>query len=283
MRVLTLIAAAVIGTTSVVAQEATISAPKASISSYDPQLSAKEAVLANWDLAASGIRAGHVIGSQVLALAETDANYDELVRQAAFAQKTMIQRYNAAQWIFLSGDDLAELHGGTLVDVVKAVQTECESTDCAQEKSNLTAAFRRAAAEMGETAQTARDAVDRRKSGVDAVLMSEQLSTIADYLEGDTWAKDLSLTDFGLDGDVVAARIVGTVALWRNVEPYVGLIDPELDTAINGAARELLRTLRRETRSAASLAEDGPELTAIKERAHALATEFRRAAALFSS
>ena len=257
------------------AQDATVAAPAKLAGSYDPQLSAKEAVLANWELMASGIRAGQVVSRQVVALADEGVPYPHLARQADFAQRTMVQRYASAQWVHEGGESAA------IRAAVVAAGTECAAEPCAAEREALRAAFLAAGDDLGAAAAVARGALTEREDGVDAALLSEQLSLIADYLEGRDWAEGLTLTDLGRDGEEVAARIVGAISIWRNVEPYVGLTDPEVDEAINAASERLLRTLRRETREAGALDPEGPELTAIGAAAGALAGEFRRAAALF--
>ena len=71
------------------------------------------------------------------------------------------------------------------------------------------------------------------------------------------------------------------MSLWRNVEPYVGLANPEIDAAINAASQDLLRTLRRETRNLGTVAPDSAVHRLITDKAQRLAAEFRRAAALF--
>jgi len=132
-------------------------------------------------------------------------------------------------------------------------------------------------------ATAARTAIAERQGRVDADLMSEQLGAMAAYLDSGAWAEDLVLTEFGMDGSVVADRIVGTIALWRNVEPYVGLTSPEIDDAINARAQSLLRTLRRETRDMDRLEPQGAARARLTEAARALAAELRRAAGLFAS
>lgn len=257
------------------AQEATVPAPAQSAANYDPQLSAKEAVLANWELVASGIRAGQVVSRQVVELADEGVPYPYLVKQATFAQKTMVQRYNSAQWVHEGGESEA------IRAAVLAAGTECAAEPCDAERAALRAAFEDAATDLGAASAVAREALAVREGGVDAALLAEQLSLIADYLEGGSWSEGLTLTDLGRDGEEVAARIVGAMSIWRNVEPYVGLTDREIDGAINAAAQNLLRTLRRETRGAGALDPEGPELAAIDAAAEVLAVEFRRAAALF--
>ncbi len=266
------------------AQEGSIKTPTGAVANYDPTMSAKEAVLANWELAAAGIRAGRIVGSQVVDLAAGDASYAALVRQAQFAQKTMVQRFNAALWVYTDGTGVSgQPDGAALAQAVAAANTVCDRDDCTPERAALADAFARATAELGEAATTARVALTAREDQRDVALMAEQLTLMADYLDGGSWAEDFNLTAFGRDGEEVAARIVGTMSLWRNIEPYVGLTDPEIDRAINDASQQLLRTLRRVIREGGALDPDGPELAQIAAKAEILAAEFRRAAGLFSA
>ena len=268
----------------VTAQEATIAAPAPGIANYDPTMSAREAVLANWELAAAGIRAGRIVGTKVVDAGAGDASYGALLRQAKFAQKTMVQRYNAALWVYTPGTGISSpMDADTLAAAVQATETPCDATDCSAERAALLDAFAAASAALDAAARDAKAALNARENDSDTALMSEQLAFMATYLESGVWADNLALTDFGRDGEEIAARIVGTMSLWRNIEPYVGLANPELDAEINAGATHLLRTLRRNTRGSAPLAPDGPELTAIKDAATALALQFRRASAIFAA
>ncbi|MEL6920847.1 MAG: hypothetical protein AAFO77_07445, partial [Pseudomonadota bacterium] len=239
----------------------------------------------NWELAAAGIRAGKIVSRQVVELAEKGAPYRALVRQAKFAQKTMVQRYNSALWVYSApgGDMIVEIDASALNDAVKASNTVCAADDCTAERQALLAAFTRATAELEKAAAAARGQLTAREDEVDAVLMTEQLSLIADYLDSASWADDFNLTEFGRDGEEVAARIVGAMSIWRNIEPYVGLADPQIDAAINDASRNLLRTMRMNTRGDAPLDPTGTALSEIKIAAQALSVEFRKAATLFAS
>ncbi|MEO0543281.1 MAG: hypothetical protein AAFY99_05630 [Pseudomonadota bacterium] len=267
------------------AQENTVAAPVADVANYDPTLSAKEAVLANWELAAAGIRAGRIVSANIVEMAETDAPYGVLVRQAQFAQKTMVQRYNSALWIQSATDrgEQFEIDANALTDAVAAVNAPCDLTDCSAQRAKLVAAFERATTKLETAAQAARAELDLRVDKIDAILLSEQLSIMSDYLASTDWGRDFHLTEFGRDGEELAARIVGAVALWRNIEPYVGLANKEVDAAINDASRHLLRTMRHKTRGATVLDSNGPEIAEIKAAADVLAIEFKRAAALFAS
>ncbi|MEL6550299.1 MAG: hypothetical protein AAFQ54_08625 [Pseudomonadota bacterium] len=261
-----------------------VAAPAPGIANYDPTLSAKEAVLANWELASAGLRAGRVMAEKVVELAENDAPYPALARQAQFAQKTMVQRYNAAQWVYADPSVAAPTDAErALAGAVGAAFTPCETGDCTAERDALEAAFVHATEELNAAALAARAALTAREDRADTVLMSEQLMLIATYLESGDWGSDFALTDFERDAEEMAARIVGTMSLWRNVEPYVGLAAPEIDAAINAASQDLLRTLRRETRNVGTLAPDSEILVQLTGKAQVLAAEFRRAAALFTA
>ncbi|MEL6435192.1 MAG: hypothetical protein AAFP99_00220 [Pseudomonadota bacterium] len=280
-----LAAAMLAASTSIsVAQDATVAAPKAGVANYDPTMSAKEAVLANWELAAAGIRAGRVVGSNVVEMAKGDAPYALVVRQANFAQKTMVQRYNAALWVYTAdGGSDAVADASALTEAVAATNAQCEAADCKSERAALLAAFTRATEELDRAAVAARAELTEREEQADAVLMSEQLSLIADYLDEASWAEDFTLTQFGRDGEELAARIVGAMSLWRNIEPYVGVANQEIDKAINARSRNLLRTMRMNTRGVETLDVEGAEVAEIKQAAKELAVEFRRAAGLFAS
>jgi len=284
MRLKALAVFAVLSGPAALAQEATIAAPDPGIANYDPTMSAKEAVLANWELAAAGIRAGRIVGDKVVDMARSDVPYGAVLRQAQFAQKTMVQRYHAAGWVYTPGSGVGATDSAdALAAAIAAAERPCAAEDCTAERAALEAAFEAATAELDAAALAAHGALIAREDRADAVLMSEQLGLVAEYLESGAWGRDLTLAPFGRDGEEVAARIVGAMTLWRNIEPYVGLTDPEIDAAINTSATNLLRTLRRETRGTGQLAADGPELNAIRDAALVLAAEFRRASALFAS
>lgn len=283
MRLKTLILILAVLSPAAHAQEATIIVPEGNFGNYDPTLSAKEAVLANWEMAASGIRAGEVLGGKIVELADEGAEFEILQRRAAFAQKTMLARYHAASWTYVDAPDRARMSDETLRAIVAATAADCAAEDCSAEAAAIRAAFAKGVEELGAAAAAARTAISERQGRIDAVLMSEQLGMMAEYLESGAWAEDLVLTEFGMDSAVVADRIVGTIALWRNVEPYVGLTSPEIDDAINAGAQTLLRTLRRQTRDMDRLDPEGDTLAQLTEAAQSLAADFRRAAGLFAS
>jgi hypothetical protein len=264
------------------AQEDTIVIPEGNFGNYDPTLSAKEAVLANWELAASGIQAGRVLGSQVAEMAGADTSYDALVRQARFAQKTILARYYAASWVYAAFPEVDQVEDATLRAIVAAPMAPCAS-DCGAEIDAVKAAYETGAAQMAASTEAARQAIIARQGEVDAVLLAEQLGLMASYLESASWAEDMVLTEYGMDGAVLADRLVGTLALWRNIEPYVGITSPEIDDTINAASQNLLRTLRRGMRDMDQLEADSAFMTDLTAAADALAVELRRAAALFSA
>lgn len=269
--------------TSSAAQEATIVLPTGNFGNYNPTLSAKEAVLANWEMAASGVRAGEILGKQVVTLAEGGAGYKKLSAQADFALETIVARYSAAAWLFHVAPNATPVRDETLVSMVAAASGHCDTDDCGDATTAIRDAFAAASAELLEASSAARAEITARQGDVDAALLSEQLGMVADYLDSGAWGQDLVLSDFGMDADVMANRIVGALSLWRNIEPYVGLTDKEVDTAINTASTNLLRLLRRETRGMERLDPDGQVLVDLKAAAGALAAEYRRASALFAS
>ncbi|MEL6913196.1 MAG: hypothetical protein AAFP13_01715 [Pseudomonadota bacterium] len=278
-------AAALLATlaTTATAQEATIVLPKGNFGNYNPTLSAKEAVLANWEMAASGILAGEVLGRQVVKAADDGASFKALSRQAAFAVDTMVTRYNAAAWLYHENPGVTPMDDATLQGLVTAAALDCDAEDCSAEAQTIRAAFAQASAELGAATEDARGEIVARQDRVDAVLLSEQLAMVADYLESAAWGSDLVLTEHGRDADVLADRIVGAVALWRNVEPYVGLTSPEVDDAINAASTNLLRTMRRGLQGVERIEPESALLADLTVAASNLAAEFRRASALFAS
>jgi len=84
------------------------------------------------------------MGEAVVEMAQGDASYPALARQAQFAQKTMIQRYNAAQWVYALGSGLwrrpIPLRWPQRYSVL-AVQTSCKDGDCNAARADLLAAF----------------------------------------------------------------------------------------------------------------------------------------------
>ncbi|MEO1796026.1 MAG: hypothetical protein AAFR53_03295 [Pseudomonadota bacterium] len=265
-----------------VAQDGSIVLPEGNFGNYDPTLSAKEAVLANWEMAASGVRAGAVLGGQIVDLADKGATYDRLSNQAQFALKTMVSRYSAAAWLFYQAPDAAALEDDALISLVAASTREC-SEACEGAAQDIRATFAIATTQLSAATEAARSQISSRQDGRDADLLAEQLGIIATYLESGAWAEDLVLTEFGMDTAVVADRLVGALSMWRNIEPYVGLTDQEIDNAINTASSNLLRTLRRDTRGVERLDPDGQIVSDLKVAASTLGFEFRRASALFSS
>ncbi|MEL7300809.1 MAG: hypothetical protein AAFM92_10530 [Pseudomonadota bacterium] len=264
------------------AQDGSIKLPEGNFGNYDPTLSAKEAVLANWEMAASGIRAGAVLGGQVVDLADKGASYQKLSGQAEFALKTMVSRYNAAGWLFHHTPEATLLDDATLTSLVAVSAAKCAEA-CEGPAQDIRETFADATLQLSDATEAARAEILSRQEGRDADLLAEQLGMIAGYLESGAWAEDLVLTEYGMDAAVVADRLVGALSMWRNIEPYVGLTDPEVDNAINAASTNLLRTLRRDTRGLESLPADSPVLADLNVAAATLGAEFRRASALFVS
>ncbi|MEL7215177.1 MAG: hypothetical protein AAGJ96_04475, partial [Pseudomonadota bacterium] len=194
-----------------------------------------------------------------------------------------LSRYNAAAWLFHQNPQAEAMSDETLRAFVASTALTCTADDCSAASAEIRDAFAQATMELERATEAARAEIIARQGTVDAVLMSEQFSMLANYLESGAWAENLTLTEFGMDVAVVSDRIVGTVSLWRNVEPYVGITDKELDIAINDATRNLLRTLRRDTRGLERLEPGSPVMRDLKAAADALATEYRRASVLFTS
>jgi len=279
MRQLIVIAAVVWGS---IAQAQDLAKPAQDSDSYDPTLSAKEALLANWQLAASGIRAGAVVIDNELQKVDDERSYEYMRGRANFALDLMIKRYNSADWAIVADDNIDPIDGRVLLEFAEASRVRCE-TDCGQHRADLLAAMESASAEMRAAYAVADHAVKRRKTEKDTVLMAEQLLAMAGYLEGFHWFSDLKLTAIGRDVEEVQTRLVGAMVLWRNLEPYVGIVSPEIDDQINLGSEQVLRNTRRLSRSPAPLRADSPEITALNASAKALAVDLRRAADLFKS
>ena len=263
---------------TVSAQEIKAAVPSADQGSYDPQLTAKEAVLTNWKLAISGLRAGKFVSDNVVAA--HGSPYKRIAQQAEFAAKTMLLRYASSYWLFTLDDALAPIDGDVLLAALNASQLGCDS-DCSNAETQLTETFAAASVALENAAVAAETAAAARGGLADSVALAELLTDIGSYLESDAWLQDLTLTDAGLDGEEVSARIIGTLAVWRNIEPFVGMRSQEIDDAINLATNKLLRDVRRNTRGKEVLAEDSTEIETIRISATAAAAEFRRAAELF--
>ena len=200
------------------AEKPGVAAPVPGIANYDPTMSAKEAVLANWELASAGLRAGRVMAERVVAIAEKDVPYDAVLRQAQFAQKTMVQRYNAAQWVYAAiAVDAPEKAGRALAVAVGAAFQACTSDDCAEERGQLSAAFVSATRELAAAASAARAALTARETLADTSLMAEQLALIATYLESGDWGIDFALSEFERDAEEMAARIHVSMAQCRTL------------------------------------------------------------------
>ena len=76
--------------------EAPLPQPANEADVYEPTLTAREAALASWTLAASGIRAGRRVSDAVVVSAGSGLAWPELSAQSDFAIKTMILRYNSS-------------------------------------------------------------------------------------------------------------------------------------------------------------------------------------------
>lgn len=254
------------------------SVPSGDQGSYNPQLSAKEAVLVNWKLATSGILAGKYVADQVAQAAPKD--HAKLAAQAQFAAETMLLRYASSYWLFAMDEALTPVQGDVLRAAHLASHTSCE-TGCDDQIATLQAAFAEASTAFDAAAQAAQRQAETRAVISDTAALFELLTDMATYLESDAWHQNLSLAGLGLDGKEVSARVIGTLAVWRNIEPFVGLRSAEIDAAVNATSDRLLRDVRRNTRRKADLPADSAEIATIRTSAIAVAAELRRAAALF--
>lgn len=281
MNLLPILSAALLGLASL-AHAQDIKTPNDPMGSYDPTLSAKEALMANWELAASGIRAGSVVAQDTLSRITPDTPFEELRRKANFTLDLMIKRYNSANWAITTQDQIAAIDGTTLLTLAQTASQPCDGP-CSTERAALITALTAAADQMKLAHSAADAAVKARKETRDSTLMVEQLSAIADYLESDGWYTGLDLTAVHRDREEVQARLVGTMVLWRNVEPYVGLTSPEIDTEINAASDAMLRDMRRVLRGKTALDTQAPEFGKLTTSAKTLAQAMRRAAGLFAS
>ncbi|MEL6679204.1 MAG: hypothetical protein AAFQ51_10880 [Pseudomonadota bacterium] len=259
-------------------QEITAPVPSADQGSYNPELSAKEAVLVNWKLAISGLRAGKFVSDQVVQAHGGD--YAKIAAQAEFAAETMLLRYSSSYWLFAMDEGLDPVNVAILLDAMSASRVPCEAA-CDAQAEALTVAFRDASNALEAAALAATDAADARKAISDRAALAELLTDMATYLESSAWYDDLSMTSVGKDGEEVSARVIGTLAVWRNIEAFVGMRSPEIDDAINVAADRLLRDVRRNTRRKEVLLPDGAEIATIRASATQVATELRRGASLF--
>ena len=255
--------------------------PPVDVSSYDPQLSAKEAALTNWDLAVSGIRVGLIASRNVLATDRNGGSLEELVAQGHFAVKAIITRTGSANWYINAEPDLTPPDGSLLLAAIQTLEQDCADGACEDQRKAILDIFGKLGESFKQAGDQAAKIADSKEAGTEHALMAEILSNMSDYLAGSAWYENLTLTEVGRDGQEVSARLVGALGVWNNLAPYIGLMDKEIDTAIEAAIDHLLRDMRRNTRNKPVLAPDGPEIAALKASSSALAVELKRAAGLF--
>ncbi len=261
--------------------EKAVPLPPVDPNSYDPQLSAKEAALATWALAVSGIRAGHVVCDHVLRAGNKKTPYSRLAPQARFALKTLITRYSAANWLFASDQSLAPIDPAIILAVAKAAEQRCKSKTCEEEHAALLAAFAKASDAFATTANAVEIAANSQQTKGERALLADIFTAMADYLAGPAWYSNLTLSEAGKDGDEIAGRIVGTLAVWNTLAPYIGMMDKPLDNRIEASIDQLLLDVKTHIRSKESLNADSAELAIIKISSNALAASFRQASDLF--
>ncbi len=111
--------------------------------------------------------------------------------------------------------------------------------------------------------------------------MAEIFTAMADYLGSAAWYSNLTLTELGKDGDEIAGRIVGALAVWNTLAPYIGMMDKPLDDRIEATIEQLLTGVKTNIRGKAVLTPDSAALATVKISSNALAAELRTAAGLF--
>ncbi|TLP46890.1 hypothetical protein FDK21_07675 [Cohaesibacter sp. CAU 1516] len=263
--------------------EKAVPLPPVDPNSYDPQLSAKEAALTTWALAVSGIRAGHVVSDHILRAGKKDTPFSRLAPQARFALKTMITRYSAANWLFATDRSVAPIDPSVVLAVAKAAAQTCENKGeaCETKRAALLAAFLNASQAFDATANAVERAAISQQAKPERQLMAEIFTAMADYLGSAAWHSNLTLTELGKDGDEIAGRIVGTLAVWNTLAPYIGMMDKPLDNRIEATIDQLLTGVKSHIRGKAVLTADSKDLIAVQISANRLATEFNQAAGLF--
>ena len=263
--------------------EKAVPLPPVDPNSYDPQLSAKEAALATWALAVSGIRAGHVVCDHVLRAGSKGTPYSRLAPQARFALKTMITRYSAVNWLFASDQRVAPIDPAIILAVARAADQSCKSKDCEEERTALLAAFAKASDAFATTANAVEIAARSQQVKGERDLLANIFTAMAEYLGSSAWYSNLTLSEAGKDGDEIAGRIVGTLAVWNTLAPYIGMMDKPLDTQIEASIDQLLQDVKMHIRGKKTLSADSAALDSVKLSSNALAANFQKAANLFKN
>jgi len=263
--------------------EKAVPLPPVDPNSYGPQLSAKEAALTTWALAVSGIRAGHVVSDHILRAGKKAIPFSRLAPQARFAVKTMITRYSAANWLFSTDQSVAPIDPSVILAVAKAAAQPCENAGeaCETKREALLAAFLNASQAFDATADAVEQAAISQQAKPERQLMAEIFTAMSDYLGSAAWYSNLTLTELGKDGDEIAGRIVGALAVWNTLAPYIGMMDKPLDDRIEATIEQLLTGVKTNIRGKAVLTADSAALATVKISSNALAAELRTAAGLF--
>lgn len=267
------------------AQDAPLITPPPAAGTYDPQLTAKQAVLANWDLAISGMDAAEYVAAKIVDMADGRYKSGAVAFRAEEAIETMVTRYNAAHWMISGLDSVDPLTPDVMARAVRIADDSCESGDaaaCDADRIEIRAAFDVLAGALAESSDAAEAEATAREDDAELALLSELLIVMADYLESGDWGTDLALSAQDMAHEEVAARLVGILSIWRNVEPYVGMRSAEIDDAINAAKDELLRGVRVVNRGSADLEPGSETMTTLAASADKVAAELRRAAGLFA-
>ena len=116
--------------------------------------------------------------------------------------------------------------------------------------------------------------------------MEEILVSMSNYL-----VKSIADTGFEsgwseIDGFIFRHRVIGAMAFWRNMEPFIAMRSPQLEDEINMELSLLLETLRNTTSGQygeSVIAAGSNELIEITKKAAALGLQLEKASKLFVS
>ena len=120
----------------------------------------------------------------------------------------------------------------------------------------------------------------------DDEIMEEILVSMSNYL-----VKSIADTGFEsgwseIDGFIFRHRVIGVMAFWRNMEPFIAIRSPQLEDEINMELSLLLETLRNTTSGQygeSVIAAGSNELIEITKKAAALGLQLEKASKLFVS
>ena len=261
----------------------------ADTSSYNPQLSVKEAALVNWELAKGGMQAVEMISSQLLASIDSEniTDYSKFKKRALRSFSTILKRYNSNFWIFEVEDELKPIKPIYLFELEKAIRQECYDDVCSSAIENVRNALSNLNSETGSLVKQL-DFLIASKEVLyeDDEIMEEILVSMSNYL-----VKSIADTGFEsgwseIDGFIFRHRVIGAMAFWRNMEPFIAMRSPQLEDEINMELSLLLETLRNTTSGQygeSVIAAGSNELIEITKKAAALGLQLEKASKLFVS